>query len=42
MGEPLVQMKMPASDRRLVQFDFLYPPDATPPQMLTIETLVTP
>jgi hypothetical protein len=39
MGEPLVQLKMPPGDRRLVQVDFLYPPDATPPQMLTIQTL---
>lgn len=39
MGEPLVQLKMPPGDQRLVQVDFLYPPDATPPQMLTIQTL---
>lgn len=39
MGEPLVQLKMPPVDRRLVQVDLLYPPDATPPQMLTIQTL---
>ncbi len=39
MGEPLVLMKMEKGDRRLVQFDFLYPPDSTPPQILTVRTL---
>ncbi len=39
MGEPLVLMKMEKGDRRLIQFDFLYPPDSTPPQVLTIRTL---
>jgi len=39
MGEPLVTLKMPPSDQRLVQVDFLYPPDSTPPQVLTIRTL---
>ncbi|MEQ9668923.1 DUF3370 domain-containing protein [Coleofasciculus sp. G2-EDA-02] len=38
-GEPLVTLSMPPSSQRLVQFDFLYPPDATPPQVLTVETL---
>lgn len=38
-GEPLVTLKMPPSDRRLVKVDFLYPPDATPPQVLTVQTL---
>ncbi len=38
-GEPLVTLKMPSSDQRLVQVDFLYPPDATPPQILTVRTL---
>jgi Protein of unknown function (DUF3370) len=38
-GEPLVKIEIPAQDWRLVQVDFLYPPDATPPQVLTIETL---
>lgn len=38
-GQPLVVMQMPPGDRRLVQVDFLYPPDATPPQVLTIRTL---
>src|SRR5579883_269839 len=39
LGTPLAQLVMPPGDRRLVQVDFLYPPDATPPQMLTIQTL---
>ena len=37
-GEPLVTLKMPPGDTRLVQVDFLYPPDATPPQVLTVRT----
>ncbi len=35
-GSPLIELNMPPGDRRLVQFDFLYPPDATPPQVLTV------
>lgn len=38
-GEPLVTLKMPPNDQRLVQVDFLYPPDASPPQVLTVKTL---
>jgi hypothetical protein len=38
-GEPLVTLKMPPSNRRLVRVDFLYPPDASPPQVLTVRTL---
>ncbi|MCY6491739.1 DUF3370 domain-containing protein [Leptolyngbya sp. GGD] len=38
-GAPLVTLQMQPQERRLVQFDFLYPPDATPPQVLTIKTL---
>lgn len=37
-GEPLVELAMTPASRRLVQIDFLYPPDATPPQVLTITT----
>ena len=37
-GEPLVTLTMPPRDERLVQVDFLYPPDATPPQILTVST----
>lgn len=39
MGEALVTLNMPPADQRLVQVDFLYPPDATPPQVLTVQTL---
>jgi Protein of unknown function (DUF3370) len=38
-GQPLVTLNMKPGDRRLVEVDFLYPPDATPPQILTIKTL---
>jgi hypothetical protein len=38
-GEPLVTLKMPPNDQRLLQVDFLYPPDASPPQVLTVKTL---
>jgi len=37
-GEPLVTLTLPPEGRRLVEFTFLYPPDATPPQVLTIQT----
>jgi hypothetical protein len=37
-GEPLVSLNMKAGDRSLVEVDFLYPPDATPPQVLTVST----
>ncbi|NJP09261.1 MAG: DUF3370 domain-containing protein [Leptolyngbyaceae cyanobacterium RU_5_1] len=35
---PLVEMELAPQDIRLVQVDFLYPPDSTPPQVLTVET----
>jgi hypothetical protein len=38
-GEPLIVLNMPGGDRRTVQVDFLYPPDSTPPQVLTVKTL---
>jgi hypothetical protein len=38
-GKPLLELKMPPGDRRLVKVDFLYPPDSTPPQVLTVRTL---
>ncbi|WP_017654699.1 DUF3370 domain-containing protein [Fortiea contorta] len=37
-GEPLVLLNLKAGDRSLVEVDFLYPPDATPPQVLTVMT----
>lgn len=41
-GEPLITLNLPPGDRRLVQVEFLYPPDATPPQVLTLTTLEQP
>jgi hypothetical protein len=38
-AEPIVTLTIPPNDRRVVNFDFLYPPDATPPQVLTIQTV---
>ncbi|QLE58773.1 DUF3370 domain-containing protein [Nostoc sp. TCL26-01] len=37
-GEPLATLNLKTGDRRLVEVDFLYPPDATPPQVLTVAT----
>jgi len=39
LGEPLLMLQMRVGDRRLVSVDFLYPPDSTPPQVLTVKTL---
>lgn len=38
-SDPLVLLDIAPGDRRLVEVDFLYPPDATPPQVLTVHTL---
>jgi hypothetical protein len=38
-GEALVQIELPPGARRDVNLDFLYPPDATPPQVLSVKTL---
>jgi len=38
-GEPLVRLNLPPGERREVQVDFIYPPDSTPPQVLTVRTL---
>ena len=38
-GDPLITLQMKPQERRLVQFDLIYPPDATPPQVLTVKTL---
>ncbi|NJN32071.1 MAG: DUF3370 domain-containing protein [Synechococcales cyanobacterium RM1_1_8] len=38
-GKPLIQLNLNPGERRVVRVDFLYPPDATPPQVLTISTL---
>ena len=37
-GEALIRLTMPGGDRRLVEVQFIYPPDATPPQVLTVQT----
>jgi hypothetical protein len=37
-GEPLIKIKMASKEKRLVEIEFIYPPDATPPQVLTIST----
>jgi hypothetical protein len=38
-GEPLVTLQIAPQETRLVQVNLLYPPDATPPQLLTVRTL---
>lgn len=37
-AQPLVEMALDSQDIRLVQIDFIYPPDSTPPQVLTVQT----
>lgn len=37
-GEPLVTLSLAPQTQRLVSVDLLYPPDATPPQVLTVQT----
>lgn len=37
-GDNLVTLTIPPQGQKLVSVDFLYPPDATPPQILTVET----
>jgi len=41
-GEPLVTLTLEPQGQRLVEVDYLYPPDATPPQVLTVQTLTSP
>jgi hypothetical protein len=41
-GDPLVILHMKPGERRLVKVDYLYPPDSTPPQVLTVKTLANP
>lgn len=38
-GAKLAEFSIPAGGKRSISLDFLYPPDATPPQVLTIRTL---
>ncbi|MGY6531027.1 MAG: DUF3370 domain-containing protein [Cyanobacterium sp.] len=37
-GQDLLRVTLPPNGNRLVSVDFLYPPDATPPQILTVMT----
>ncbi len=37
-GDDLISLILKPGERRLVQVDLLYPPDATPPQLLTVRT----
>ncbi|HEY9611146.1 MAG TPA: DUF3370 domain-containing protein [Allocoleopsis sp.] len=36
--EPLETLMIPPGSRKSVQIDFIYPPDSTPPQVLTVRT----
>jgi hypothetical protein len=38
-GEPIAILTLQPGQRRQVEVDLLYPPDATPPQVLTVSTL---
>jgi hypothetical protein len=38
-GSPLVNLTLPPRSNRSIQVDLLYPPDATPPQVLTLRSL---
>lgn len=38
-GQPLMTLNLRPGTKRSVQVSFLYPPDATPPQVLTVQTL---
>jgi hypothetical protein len=38
-GEPLITLNLDPQSQRLVSVDLLYPPDATPPQVLTVKTV---
>lgn len=37
--EPLLQMTLPPATKRMVQVDLIYPPDSTPPQVVSVRTL---
>ncbi|MGC1247082.1 MAG: DUF3370 domain-containing protein [Spirulinaceae cyanobacterium] len=40
-GKPLATITIPPGEQDLVTVEFLYPPDSTPPQVLTIKTSIT-
>jgi hypothetical protein len=37
-GKPLLTMTIPPGSQKLLEIDLIYPPDATPPQVITIES----
>jgi hypothetical protein len=37
--EPLLQVTLPPATKRMVQVDLIYPPDSTPPQVVSVRTL---
>ncbi|AKG24178.1 DUF3370 domain-containing protein [Calothrix sp. 336/3] len=37
--EPLIKLTMPGNSRRNVQLNVIYPPDSTPPQVVTVRTM---
>jgi Protein of unknown function (DUF3370) len=41
-GEPLVRLRLPKGAQRDVDIQLIYPPDATPPQVLTVQTVGDP
>jgi hypothetical protein len=41
-GEPLVTLNLKRGEQRMVQVDLLYPPDSTPPQVLTVRNVSAP
>lgn len=41
-GEPLVQLNLQPGVQKEILINFIYPPDSTPPQVLTISTLAKP
>jgi len=38
-GDPLVKMTLSPREQREVNLEFIYPPDAVPPQVITIKTV---
>jgi len=38
-GDPILRLALPPNSRQEVVVELVYPPDATPPQVLTLETL---
>jgi hypothetical protein len=38
-SDPLVRLNLAPEEQRNVKVEFIYPPDSTPPQVLTVKTL---